>query len=122
MKDLYFILFIIKVNNLIPYTKYEFRLKAFINTTPTSYSNSIFIQTLETIPDKIENLHGYIWNKTSVFIHWTPPNSTNGPNFVRKTFNTVIHYRHTIYFSITFSTIQQIHLYHLMNGLRLLFI
>jgi hypothetical protein len=68
--------------DLIPFTKYEFRLKGFIGSTPSFYSNPIFIETLETIPDKIENLHGYIWNETSVFIHWTPPNSTNGPNFV----------------------------------------
>lgn len=59
-------------------------MKGFINATPTNYSNPIFTETLETIPDKIENLHGYAWNKTSVVIHWTPPNSTNGPNFVRK--------------------------------------
>jgi hypothetical protein len=67
--------------NLIPFTKYEFRLQGFVRAT--IYSNSIFIETLETVPEKIENLHGYIWNETSVVIHWTSPNSTNGPHFVR---------------------------------------
>jgi hypothetical protein len=59
-------------------------LKGFIGSTPSMYSNPIFIETLETIPDKIENLHGYVWNETSVVIHWTPTNSANGPNFVRE--------------------------------------
>jgi hypothetical protein len=72
--------------DLIPYTKYEFRLKGFIGATPSAYSNSIIIKTLETVPDKIDNLHGYVWNETAVVVHWTPPNSTNGPNFVRRKF------------------------------------
>lgn len=67
---------------MIPYAKYEFRLKGFIGATPSAYSNSIIVKTLETIPDKIDNLHGYIWNETSMVVHWTPPNATNGPNFV----------------------------------------
>jgi hypothetical protein len=67
--------------NLIPFTRYEFRLQSCIGAT--IYSNPIFIETLETVPEKIENLHGYIWNETSVVIHWTSPNSTNGPHFVR---------------------------------------
>ncbi len=70
--------------DLIPFTKYEFQIKGFIGITPSIYSNSIIIETLETIPDKIDNLHGYRWNETSVVIHWTPPNATNGPNFVRE--------------------------------------
>jgi hypothetical protein len=70
--------------DLIPYTKYEFRLKGFIGATPSAYSDSVIVKTLETVPDKIDNLHGYVWNDTSVVVHWTPPNSTNGPNFVRK--------------------------------------
>ncbi|CAF3242388.1 unnamed protein product [Rotaria socialis] len=73
--------FTFRVMDLIPYTKYEFRLKGFIGATPSAYSNSIIIKTLETIPDKIDNLHGYVWNETSIVVHWTPPNSTNGPNF-----------------------------------------
>ncbi|CAF2073756.1 unnamed protein product [Rotaria magnacalcarata] len=73
--------FTFRVMDLIPYTKYEFRLKGFIGATPSAYSNSVFIKTLETIPDKIDNLHGYVWNETSIVVHWTPPNSTNGPNF-----------------------------------------
>jgi hypothetical protein len=73
----------IQMMDLIPYTKYQFRLKGFIGATPSAYSNSVIIKTLETVPDKIDNLHGYVWNKTSVVVHWTPPNSTNGPNFVR---------------------------------------
>lgn len=69
--------------DLVPYTNYEFRLKGFIGATPSAYSNSVIVKTLETIPGKIENLHGYVWNDTAVIVHWTPPNSTNGPNFVR---------------------------------------
>jgi hypothetical protein len=73
-----------KMIDLIPFTKYEFRIQGFIGIIPSIYSNSIAIETLEAIPDKIDNLHGYRWNETSVFIHWTPPNATNGPNFVRE--------------------------------------
>ncbi len=71
-----------QVNDLIPYTTYEFRIKGFINGISSNYSNSVIIKTTETIPEKIENLHGYVWNETAVVVHWTPPNSTNGPNFV----------------------------------------
>jgi len=70
--------------DLIPFTKYEFRVKAFIGAAPSNYSNSIIIKTLETVPQKIEHLHGYVWNETSVVIYWSPPNATNGPNFVRE--------------------------------------
>ncbi|CAF2809134.1 unnamed protein product [Rotaria sp. Silwood2] len=73
--------FTFQMMDLIPFTKYEFRLQGFIGSTPTDYSNSIFIITLDTVPQKVENLHGYVWNETSVVVHWTPPNSTNGPNF-----------------------------------------
>ena len=69
--------------DLIPFTKYKFLLQGFIGATPSDYSNSVIVTTLDTIPEKIENVHGYILNETSVVIHWTPPNSTNGPNFVR---------------------------------------
>lgn len=72
--------------DLIPYTKYEFRLKGFIGATPSAYSDAIILKTLETVPEKIDNLHGYVWNSTSVVVHWTPPNSTNGPHFVRSLF------------------------------------
>jgi hypothetical protein len=72
------------VNDLIPYTKYEFRLKGFTGAISSNYSNSVIIKTSETIPEKIENLHGYVWNETAVVVHWSPPNSTNGPNFVRE--------------------------------------
>lgn len=70
--------------DLIPYTKYEFLLQSFTRGIPSDYSNSITTTTLDTVPQKIENLHGYRWNETSVVVHWIPPNSTNGPNFVRK--------------------------------------
>ena len=70
--------------DLTPYAKYEFRLKGFIGATPSAYSNSVIVKTVETVPDKVENLHGYVWNETAVMVHWTPPNSTNGPNFVSK--------------------------------------
>ncbi|CAF2512711.1 unnamed protein product [Rotaria sp. Silwood2] len=73
--------FTFRMIDLIPYTKYEFRIKGFIGATPSAYSNSIIIKTLETIPEKIDYLHGYVWNETSIVVHWTPPNSTNGPNF-----------------------------------------
>ncbi|CAF2975444.1 unnamed protein product [Rotaria socialis] len=73
--------FTFQVVGLVPFTKYEFRLQGFIGHTPSDYSNPIFTTTLDTVPDKIENLHGYVWNETSVVVHWTPPNSTNGPHF-----------------------------------------
>ncbi|CAF0916965.1 unnamed protein product [Rotaria sp. Silwood1] len=73
--------FTFRMIDLIPYTKYEFRIKGFIGATPSAYSNSVIIKTLETIPEKIDHLHGYVWNETSIVVHWTPPNSTNGPNF-----------------------------------------
>ncbi|CAF1023620.1 unnamed protein product [Adineta steineri] len=73
--------FAFRVVNLIPFTNYEFRVKGFNGVVASNYSNPIFIKTLESLPQKIENLHGYVWNKTSVYVHWTPPNSTNGPNF-----------------------------------------
>ncbi|CAF2956287.1 unnamed protein product [Rotaria sp. Silwood2] len=73
--------FTFRMIDLIPYTKYEFRIKGFIGATPSAYSNSIIIKTLETIPEKIDYLHGYVWNETSIVVHWTPLNSTNGPNF-----------------------------------------
>lgn len=66
----------------MPFTNYEFRLQGFIGNTPSDYSNSVLIKTLDTLPEKVENIHGYVWNATSVVVHWTPPNSTNGPNFV----------------------------------------
>ena len=74
--------------DLRPYSNYEFLLKGFIGATPSADSNRVIVRTLETVPDKIEHLHGYAWNETTVFVHWTPPNATNGPNFVRKSQNT----------------------------------
>ena len=76
--------FTFRIDDLIPFTKYEFRIKGFIGIPPSIHSDSILIETLETLPDKIDNLHGYRWNETTVMIHWTPPNATNGPNFVRE--------------------------------------
>ncbi|CAF1057011.1 unnamed protein product [Adineta ricciae] len=73
--------FTFRMMDLTPYAKYEFRLKGFIGATPSAYSNSVIVKTVETVPDKVENLHGYVWNETAVVVHWTPPNSTNGPNF-----------------------------------------
>ncbi|CAF4883383.1 unnamed protein product [Rotaria sp. Silwood1] len=73
--------FTFQMIDLIPFTKYEFRLQGLIGDVPTDYSNPVFIITLDIVPQKIENLHGYVWNETSVVVHWTPPNSTNGPNF-----------------------------------------
>ena len=70
------------MKDLIPYTTYEFRLRGFTNDGSSNDSNSIIIKTLETIPEKIENLQGYIWNETAIVVYWTPPISTNGPNFV----------------------------------------
>ena len=61
----------------------NFDLKAFHGTTPSDYSNSLFIQTLESLPEKIENLHGYVWNSSAIFVYWTPPDAPNGPDFVR---------------------------------------
>ena len=71
------------MTDLSPYSRYEFILKGFIGATPSAYSNTIVVRTLESVPEKIENLHGYVWNETSIVVHWTPPNATNGPNFVR---------------------------------------
>jgi hypothetical protein len=72
------------MTDLVPYSTYEFLLKGFIGATPSAYSNAIVVRTLETVPEKIERVHGYVWNETTVVVHWTPPNSTNGPNFVRE--------------------------------------
>ena len=74
-----------QVTDLIPYTNYEFRLKAFRGAVPSNYSNPVFIKTRESLPEKVDKLHGYIWNRTSVVVHWSPASSTNGPDFVRFT-------------------------------------
>ncbi|CAF1353532.1 unnamed protein product [Adineta ricciae] len=70
-----------RVTDLIPYTNYEFRLKAFTGAVPSNYSNPVFIKTRESLPEKVDKLHGYIWNRTSVVVHWSPASSTNGPDF-----------------------------------------
>lgn len=72
------------MDELVPFTYYEFRLKAFHGTTPSDYSNRVLVQTLETLPEKVEDLHGYMFNDSALVIHWTPPPSPHGLDFVRE--------------------------------------
>ncbi|CAF0867261.1 unnamed protein product [Didymodactylos carnosus] len=75
------------VVNLIPFTKYEFRVRGFTGPVPSSYSNPVVIQTSEAVPNKVEWINGYAYNSSAVVVYWKPINSTNGPNF-----RYIIHY------------------------------
>ncbi|XP_066594612.1 protogenin-like isoform X2 [Prorops nasuta] len=68
------------VNQLKPFTLYQFKIRAILNDTDQTdlYSEAIECYTNEDVPGKVEEVQWILWNSTRVRVAWKEPNKTNG--------------------------------------------